>query len=341
MRRQTKVLFVFKTSVRVQRYFRDKLRDYPEVSLIFPSDISPESLMSYAPDIDIMIGWGASAELLKASKKLALFIGAGTGIQDLIEPFRELNKYRSVILCNSHSSAYQIAQQVVAMLLTLTNRIIHHHRRMAEGKWRPYYDDSYPSIPLRGRKVGLLGYGPINANVHRLLSGFDLTFHVLKRDWKIRREDPPTPIEKYSLQDLHRFLEIIDLLIIALPLTSKTAGLIGKKELELLGPDGLLVNVARGAIVDEESLYAALKDKTIAGAAIDVWYDYSPKPDKSGRTYASRFPFHELDNVVLSPHRAASPFDDPSRWDDIIENIRRFADSRRDLLNVMSLEDEY
>lgn len=148
-------------------------------------------------------------------------------------------------------------------------------------------------------------------------------------------------IEKYRFDDLHRFLKSIDTLIIAVPLTSKTRGLIGERELELLGCDGLLVNVARGAVVDEESLYVALKDKIIAGAAIDVWYEYRPEPDDKGRKYPAKLPFYELDNIVLSPHRAASPFDDLQRWDDVIENIKRFADGRTDFLNVMNLEREY
>ena len=338
--KKTKVLFIWNTKEQLREYFKDNLEDYPKVELIFPPDTEPDTLIDYASDIDIIIGWRPPSGLLDAAKKLSLYNATGVGAQHLIEPFRELNKHRPVVLCNSHGNAYLTAQHAVAMLLSLTNKITFHHKRMVDGNWCPN-DDTFQTVPFRGRTIGLLGYGAINRKVHRFLLGFDLNFSVLKRDWSGNQPTPPTAIDKYEYSDLPRFLSDIDTLMIAVPLTSKTKGLLGKLELELLGPDGLLVNVARGAVVDEESLYAALKDKIIAGAAIDVWYEYHPEPDDKGRKYPTAFPFHELDNVVLSPHRAASPFDDPQRWEDIIENIKRLADSRDDFLNVMSLEHEY
>ena len=144
-----------------------------------------------------------------------------------------------------------------------------------------------------------------------------------------------------SLHQLDEFLRAIDILIVSLPLTPKTEGLIGERELELLGPDGLFLNVGRGAVVDEESLYNALKDRVIAGAALDVWYNYTPISDEGGRTSPYNCPFHELDNVVLSPHRAASPFRDLKRWDEVIENISRFAEARTDFLNVVDVKAGY
>jgi D-3-phosphoglycerate dehydrogenase len=80
----------------------------------------------------------------------------------------------------------------------------------------------------------------------------------------------PTQVNKYEFPQLHEFLKDINILIIGVPLTSMTRRLIGRKELELLGQEGLIVNIARGDIIDEESLYISLKDKIITGAAIDV-----------------------------------------------------------------------
>ena len=111
--------------------------------------------------------------------------------------------------------------------------------------------------------------------------------------------------------------------------------------MDLLGENGLLVNMARGAVVDEKCLYQALKGKKILGAALDVWYNYQPEPDSEGRKHPSEYPFHTLDNVVLSPHRGASPFSDLKRWDEQIENITRFAKGRNDIMNIVNLEDEY
>ena len=202
-------------------------------------------------------------------------------------------------------------------------------------------DKEAKSIPLRYRKVGLLGYGAINSKVHKFLSGFNVDFSVLKRTWEEKELDCPTEIKRYIPTQLHQFLEYIDTLIIAVPQTSDTVGLIGQRELRLLGPEGLLVNVSRGIVVDEQSLYESLKNGIIAGAAIDVWYEYRPEPDDDGKKYPYSFPFYELENIILSPHRAASPFDDLERWDEVIENIKRYVAGRTDFLNIIDLERSY
>ena len=133
---------------------------------------------------------------------------------------------------------------------------------------------------------------------------------------------------RYTPADLDRFLDAVDTLVVALPLTEATHGMLGRQELERLGPTGLLLNVGRGPVVDEAALYSALTQGRIAGAAIDVWYDYDPQPDAAGGRYpydAATHPFHTLPNVVLSPHRAASPFADIARWDDVADTLRQIA----------------
>ena len=210
---------------------------------------------------------------------------------------------------------------------------------MAEGKWRRG-DDYAKSIPLRNRKIGLLGYGAVNQKVHRFLSGFDVEFLILKRTW-IGDEKFPTPVKQFLPKDLDEFLKDTDILMIAVPQTEETTGMIGEKELKLLGSEGFLVNIARGTVVDEEALFNALKQKIIAGAGIDVWYQYQPEPDVINRKFPTKFSFHELDNVVLSPHRGASPMDDLKRWDEVVENITKFAEGREDFINVVELDRAY
>ena len=241
---------------------------------------------------------------------------------------------------NNHGNAYFTAQHGVGMLLALMNKIIQFHQQMVDGGWRERVSNVH-SIALRNRKIGLLGYGAVNQHIHRFLAGFDLEFGILRMDWSKQTEATMTDTLRYNIDQLHSFLEWTDTLIISVPLTELTKDMINAKELELLGSAGILVNLARGLVVDEESLYQACKEKTILGAAIDVWYDYSPEPEEDGKKYPYSYPFHELENVVLSPHRAASPFNDLRRWDDVIENIKRFASGRTDYLNIVSLVDEY
>jgi phosphoglycerate dehydrogenase-like enzyme len=94
-----------------------------------------------------------------------------------------------------------------------------------------------------------------------------------------------------------------EILILALPLTPDTEGLISKKELDLLPSNAILINISRAVIVDQEALYIALKEKRIYGAGLDVWYNYPRTVEDRSKTSPASYPFHELDNVVMSPHR--------------------------------------
>ena len=337
--RETNVLFIWNAREDLRDYLHEGLSGIGSVNLIFPEDATEEGFLRLAPDMDIIVGWRPSRDLLDAAQRLRLFINPGVGVQHLIETFREVNQTRNVTLINGHGNTYFTAQHAVAMLLALTNKLITHHNWMVEGQWRKGDSDA-KSIPLRDLNVGLLGYGAVNQKVHRFLSGFDLKFNILKRSWS-NEQQLPTESGRYGPSDLNDFLKDTDILIIAVPQTDETIGLIGKNELEILGSKGLLVNISRGPVVDEEALYRALLHRLIAGAAIDVWYNYQPEPDVDGRKFPTRFPIHELDNIVLSPHRGASPMDDLKRWDEVIENIRRFADGRDDFINVVQLDRGY
>ncbi|UCE11217.1 MAG: hypothetical protein JSW61_04580 [Candidatus Thorarchaeota archaeon] len=335
-----RVLFIWDARAELRDFLQAGLADLENVELVFPDETDDETLVKLAPDADIMIGWRPSRDLLSAAKKMTLFVNPGAGVQHHIEVFREINQEQSVVLVNGHGNSYFTAQHAVALLLTLTNKIVSHHEWMRNGKWRTGDSDA-SSIPLRYRKVGLLGYGAVNRQVHRFLQGFDLDFHVLKRSWETQPRTQPTNYRKYEPAQIHEFLKDIDTLIVAVPQTPETIGLIGREELELLGEDGLIVNMARGVVVDEQGLFNVLKEKAIAGAAIDVWYEYRPEPDAEGRKFPYNYPFHELDNVILSPHRGASPFRDLERWNEVTENIRRFAVGRTDFLNVVDLDRGY
>ncbi|MBK6505218.1 MAG: hypothetical protein IPG02_06010 [Ignavibacteria bacterium] len=340
------VLFIWEIDKELKAHLRKNLSQ--EVNLIFADKSFAEKKTKLYETADAIVGWRPEKELLFSAKKLKLFINPGTGIKHQIENFRELSKVRNVKLINGHGHSYATAQHAVAMLLALMNRIVQHHNWMESGIWRTSDDKDIfsASIMLKDRKIGLLGYGAINSKVHKFLSGFSNEFNILKR-----RLDNRTPhltsdqagnkVSLYGEKNLKDFLKDSDILIVAIPHTSKTEGLIGSRELKLLGKKGLLVNVARGTIVNEASLYNALSKGTIAGAALDVWYNYNPKKDKKGREYPFSNPFHKLSNVVLSPHRAASPFDDLGRWDEVIENLKRLASGKRTFLNVVDLKEEY
>jgi phosphoglycerate dehydrogenase-like enzyme len=335
------VLFIWNVRDELREYLENGLKDFTNLKLIFPENTEHETFLKYAPEVDIIVGWRPTEELLMKAEKLQLYLNPGVGVQHLIELFKKVTATKNITLCNGHGNTYFTAQHALALLLVLSNKIIPHHNWMVQGEWRKGDADAR-SIPIRNREIGLLGYGAINTKLHKFMAGFDVNFHILKRDWSRKRvDDYPTSFTKYTIEELHRFLKKIDVLFVSIPLTTQTNGLISKKELSLLGSNGLLVTVARGEVIDEESLYEALKNKTIAGAAIDVWYNYRPEPDGQGRKFPSKYPFFELDNVILSPHRGASPMNDLKRWDEVVENISRFIRGESNFLNEVNLENEY
>lgn len=356
---KTNVLFVWKIEPDVKKHLAGSLSKVRHLNLIFPKSFSQKNLLKLSSNSNVIVGWRASSDILKNAKELKLFINPGTGVKHHIEKFRELTKIRNVTLVNGHGHAYYTAQHAVAMLLSLMNRIIPHHNWMKDGVWRTSDDKDIfsASLSLRNRKIGLLGYGAINKYVHKFLLGFENEFHILKRKWddsgsfanelndrhneKSNHEIKLDKFFRYDENELEKFLKNIDILMIAVPHTNRTENLIREEELKLLGKKGIVVNIARGAIVNEKDLYEALRKNEISGAALDVWYNYNPKPARNRKKFPYKYPFHKLNNIVLSPHRAASPFNDLDRWDEVIENIRRAAEGRNDFLNIVDLKEEY
>jgi len=332
----TTVCFLNRLGPDLIGYLKDGL-DGLDVDLKLPDDNERESVLAILPEADVLIGWGSDPELLERAERLKLFINPGTGVKQHIETFREHRKKRPVTLANGHGNAYAVAQHTVGLLLALANKTIPHHRRMAADE---QVNAAYRTVYFRGITVGLLGYGAINRKVHRFLSGFDIRFAACRRDWSRDTTDPPTEIERFTPDQLNAFFETCDTVVNALPATEATRGLVTMEQLKRLGERGLFVNVGRGATVVEADIYHALKDGVIAGAAIEVWWKRQDNPE-IGRRVPYEYPFHELDNLVMSPHRAADSGGDLSRWDEVIENIKRVHAGRTDYLNVVDLEHEY
>ncbi len=320
----------------LREHFRRELGDLPGLCLQFAQSGDEAELLELARSAEVLIAWRVPPAVLQNLPDLKLWIFPGAGVQSLIEPLRALNARQPLTLVNSHGNAYAVAQHTLALLLALLNRVVPHHNWMSAGQWRQG-DAEAATTPLRGQCVGLLGYGAINRHVHRLLSGFELRFAACRRSWDTAGPAPPAPLERFTSTAIEPFLAATDILVLALPATPQTEGLLGAPQLALLGPQGVLVNVSRGSIIAEQALYDALAQGVIAGAALDVWYDYRPQPDAQGRQYPYHYPFHELPNAVLSPHRAASPFFARERWDDVLDNVQRYATSQP-LRNIVDLE---
>jgi phosphoglycerate dehydrogenase-like enzyme len=157
---------------------------------------------------------------------------------------------------------------------------------------------------LDGKTAVILGLGAIGSRIAKACHVLGMNVHAVRRH--IDASQPATPIKIHTLDALPTLLPLADVLCVALPLTSETEGLIGAREIDALPSPCVLVNIARGAIIEEESLYLALKSGRITAAGLDVWYSYPRTPEAQANTPPSEYPFHELDNVVMSPHRGGA-----------------------------------
>jgi phosphoglycerate dehydrogenase-like enzyme len=198
------------------------------------------------------------------------------------------------ILIASNAGAYAepMAEHVLAMALALAKRLPQNHAALARGE----FDQNTPNRTVRGALVGVLGFGGIGQASAKLFKAVGARVYAINRSG--RSDDPVDEIG--TLDHLHDLLSTADILVVSIPLTRDTRGLIGERALSLMKPDSILVNVARAAIVDEDALYEHLRRNPSFSAGVDVWWE---EPARDG-SFAARRPFLELPNVLGSPHNS-------------------------------------
>jgi phosphoglycerate dehydrogenase-like enzyme len=239
---------------------------------------------------------------------------------------------RGVSVCNTVGHEPPIAEYVIMTMLTLTHRLFHSVQSFRAGSWEASLQGGGTRHgELLGQTVGIVGYGGIGREVARRAAPFGVRLVAANRS---PIADPGPVEEVYPLAELDRMLPQCDVVVIAAALAPETQGLLDARRIALMRPSALLINIGRGLIVDEEALYAALRDGMLGGAAIDVWWRY-PTPAEPQRR-PSRFPFHELPNVLMTPH--SSSFTEGTaerRFDGIASNIDRLTGGEN-LINIVT-----
>ncbi len=250
-------------------------------------------------DFEILIASRVTRQQLEASPNLRAFINPFTGVSE--DVLALLAEHPHIALHNSHHPAASTAEMAIALLLAAVRRLVPADRNLRKGDWTTGgQTDRAPG--LEGKTLLVLGYGQIGQRVARVGQALGMKVVAVRLN-----ANAPHPrdihAELHPASDLRQILPRSNVLVVALPLTSQTRGIIGAAELALLPRGAVLVNVGRGPIVDEEALYTALRDGTLGAAGIDVWYSYPADAAARTHTYPSKYPFQDLDNVVLSPHR--------------------------------------
>jgi phosphoglycerate dehydrogenase-like enzyme len=229
---------------------------------------------------------------------------------------------RGVAICNAFGHETAIAEYVLMTMLVWSHRfqeIEGEFRRSSS--WRPSWVQSGPPHgEILGSTVGIVGLGRVGRAVASRAAAFGC--RVIAANRSSRR--PEGGVERvYSLPELDDMLPLCDFVVLCTALGPETEGLIDAQRLALMKPSTFLVNIARGTVIDEDAVYAALRDHGIAGAALDVWWQYPNAGEPERRP--SRHPFHELPNVIMTPHCSGWTAGMVARrWAEVAGNINRF-----------------
>ncbi|WP_129722567.1 phosphoglycerate dehydrogenase [Xylanivirga thermophila] len=270
----------------------DLLKDQFDVDI--KTDLTPDSLLECIGDYDAIIVRSATKvtkEVLDRGVNLKVVGRAGNGVDNID---LEAATLKGIIVVNTPTSNnISTAEHTIALMLALARKIPQANMSLKENRWDR---GKYKGTELFGKTVAVMGLGRIGSIVATRLRAFGMK--VIGYDPYINDER----FEKIGVEKVTKVEEIMkraDFITLHLPKTDQTLGIIGKEELDMAKPNLMIVNCARGGLVDEEGLFDALKEKKIAGAAMDV-YKTEPKDGSFDH------PFLQLDNIVLTPHLGAS-----------------------------------
>jgi phosphoglycerate dehydrogenase-like enzyme len=288
-----------------------------------------ESYSHKLRDVDVMISSFVKGQWLTADSPLRLVQGIGAGTEGI--DFAGLPPGCTV--CNVYGHEWAVAEYCFMTMAMLNREIVKQDAALRQGDWSGGLFRS----ELRGRTLLVLGLGHIGAEVARWGNFYGMRVTGLTRSPSAERGRKLGLKAIGHLSELSTYLPQADFVVVAIPHVAETAAFIAEAELQTMKQTAYLVNVARGPVVDERSLYEALRDKVIAGAANDVWYNYPTSLDEV--CHPATYPFHKLPNIIMSPHNAGTTDGTMNyRFEFIAENIGRFyrGDRLQNVVHVVS-----
>lgn len=293
---------------------REPFRGLPaDWEITFPEGekFTKAEIIRLLPEYDILLAIFSrpiDREMLDAGKKLRLISNFGVGYNNIdIGYARE----KGITVCNTPQSVCNpTAELCMALLLSAARRIPELDRRIRserEGLWGVMKN---LGTGLEGKTLGIIGMGRIGRNVARKAQAFGMKIIYYNRN---------SEVPGYSRTDLDTLLRESDFVSLHTPLNDDSRHLIGKREIGLMKPSAFLINTARGAVVDEQALAAALRKGELRGAALDV-FEYEPHITET---------LYQLDNVVLLPHVGTATIDGRiAMAQEALDNIRNFLDGK-------------
>jgi phosphoglycerate dehydrogenase-like enzyme len=259
--------------------------------------------------------------LITAGKQLRLIQVPFSGMEWLKKEWLPVG----CIVCNTNQHSEPIAEYVMLGILEFAINMRHMDRELRQGRW------TYGGSIVRGLKhseiqhktIGFIGFGHIAKRVTELATPFGMEFIAITRNPKV---DARLRWWKDS-SHLEALLMESDYVLITAPLSESTRDLINESTLKKMKPTGVIINVARGPIINEAAIYKSLKNHEIGGALLDVWYQYASTDNLEMQP--SVLPFHDLDNVIMTPHTASWTDQlDQRRINSVVKNIQNFIDQK-------------
>lgn len=298
----------------------------PNLELIV--GLTPEEALARAAEVDGIDWRYCTPELLRAATRLRWVQIGSAGVERYLA-IPELREAEGVVVTNMQGvHGPTIADHSMALLLALTRDLPWQADSTRAGGWSREGSGA-PVVVLEGRTMLVVGLGGIGREVAQRAKGFGM------RVLATRRSDvaPPAFVDRQETPDhLHELLAESDVVVLCVPLTDETEGLIGAEELALMRPGGYLINIARGRVVQTDALVAALDSGHLAGAGLDVT-DPEPLPEVH--------PLRGRMNVLITPHVAGRSELTAERWRAVrLENLRRFG-LGEPLLNVVDKQAGY
>lgn len=268
-----------------------------------------------------------SADLIGRAPNLRWLHTVAAGVEDLLQA--GLGKGSYVFTNGSGPHAISMGEFVLLQMLMLAKAAPRFLRNQIAGKWERVY-----GIELYGTTVGIVGLGDIGMAVAERAKPFGCRVLATRRSVQAKQVNVGPVDELLPPSELPYLLQESDFVVLAVPLTKETYHLLNAAMLRRMKPTAYLINVARGAVVDEAALIEALRSGSIAGAALDV-FEQEPLPPES--------PLWGMENVIITPHISPNPYSEPfqRRQVDLFkENLRRYL-AGEPLLNVVDVERGY
>lgn len=263
--------------------------------VVYLADVAVDGRADALADAAVLLARDTSKELrigeaaLIGKARLIQFVTAGVDYVPLGDFPKNLP-----VACNGGAYAEPMAEHALAMALAALKRLLVEHTNLAAGT----FDQFRPNRMLAGCICGILGFGGIGVATARVMRALGARIHAINR-----RGITSELIDWVGTNaDINQLLAASDILILSVPLTPATNGLIGRRELALMKKNAILVNLARGEIVDEAALFTHLKETPEFTACIDAWWI---EPVRHGH-FRMDHDFMSLPNVIASPHNSAS-----------------------------------